>query len=300
SAGGRVTLDRFEILDELGGGAMGLVLLGRDPATEQKIAIKMLRTEWLGDTRVREQFRSEAHHMQRLNHPHILKVLHVGDDPANPYLVTPYLDKGSLSSWITPGTPLNPELTLRVTIQTARALEYAHTHWIAHRDLKPDNVLLDAYSQVQVTDFGLAARFDATARGAARHAFEGTAPFMSPALAAGEREDTLADIYALGAMLYEMLTGHLPFYGETMEEITERILAGPPKPVLELNHHAPPGLVAICNTAMARQPRQRYPTMSALLVDLERTRRGDPVRGLEAARPTRSRWWAGWFRTGGP
>ena len=289
-SGGLARLDRFEILRVLGSGGMGIVFLVRDTLSSPPLAMKLLRTEWLGDEHLRKRFQTEAHHMQRLDHPHILKVLEVCDRADNAYFVTPYSEKGSLSSWIKPGQPLNEDLALRVIWQVAKALEFAHTRWIAHRDLKPDNVLLDAYSRVLVTDFGLSGSFNSAPRALLRRSYEGTAPFMSPALAAGQTEDTLADIYALGAMLYEMLTGHLPYDGQTTEEILQRIVAAPPTPVSQLNSKAASALVSVCDGAMARDPGTRYATMAAVVADLDRVRKGEVPSGPKESVKVKKRW----------
>jgi serine/threonine-protein kinase len=283
-------LGRLDIVRFLGSGGMGFVFLAGDPSHSAPVAVKLLRSEWLNDNHLRKQFQAEAHHMQRLDHSHIVKVLEVCDRPDNPYFVMPYLEKGSLSSWIKPGQPLNQDLALRVTWQVAKALEFAHTRWIAHRDLKPDNVLLDAYSQVRVTDFGLSASFNCSSRVLLRRAYEGTAPFMSPALAAGDTEDTLADVYALGAMLYEMLTGHHPYHGHATKEILRQIVAGPPQPVLQLNPKAPPGLLAVCEACMARERENRYASMAAVVGDLERLKKGQEPLGPKGGAKAKKRW----------
>jgi serine/threonine protein kinase/Tol biopolymer transport system component len=273
-------LDRFEIQRVLGAGGMGVVLLARDPDAAALAAIKLLRPEHADQPRTVHRFLVEARHQQKLDHPHILKVLEVSEREQGAYFAMPYLEKGSLARRIKPGQALDPEFTLRVALQIADALRYAHAAGLIHRDLKPANVLLDGQGNAFLADFGLARAllFDSIMDPSRGHC-EGTAPYMSPAVAAGLAEDTRCDIYSFGAMLYEMLTGHLPYEASTPEEYRRQILAGPPEPVRERNPTAPTGLAAICEGALARKHRDRYADMADVVADLERVRDGRPILG---------------------
>ena len=277
-------LQQFEVLRVLGSGGMGVVLLARDAGSGRSVAIKMMRPEWLADPRIVHRFVKEAGHLQKLKHPHIVPVLEVSDRPAGPYFVMPYYEGGSLAGSMRPGQPLEAVFILDIALAVADGLQFAHRRGIIHRDLKPANILRAGAAGACLADFGLARTlFNDTIVDVERQQCEGTAPYMSPAVAAGDAEDTRCDIYAFGALLYEMLTGEPPYAGRTVQEIRRQILAGPPKPIQERNRAADAGLRAVAEGAMARELRDRYADMSDVLADLQRIQQGKaPVgpRGL--------------------
>ncbi|HZQ46792.1 MAG TPA: protein kinase, partial [Verrucomicrobiae bacterium] len=274
------TLDRFEILRILGGGGMGLVLLARDSNTEKNVAIKLVKPDLVVDRQVTHLFVKEAGHMQRLRHANVMPVLEVSDRPQGPYFVMPYFERGSLARCIQPGQALETELILDIALQIADGLQFAHRRGIIHRDLKPANILLAAGGKACLGDFGLArSMFNDTIVDVERQQCEGTAPYMSPAVAAGHAEDTRCDIYAFGALLYEMLTGEPPYKGRSTKEIRNQIIAGPPKPILGLNPAANQGLVTVAEGAMGRELRDRYADMADVLADLQRIKEGTPPVG---------------------
>ncbi len=267
-------LGRFEILRVLGRGGMGIVLLARDTTSGKDVAIKLINYELANDQNVVHRFLKEAGHLKRLQHPNIMPVLEVSDT-AVPYFVMPYFEKGSLSNRIRPEQPLDTEAILDIGSQVAHGLSFAHRSGIIHRDLKPVNILLDANGQVCIADFGLARTvFNDTLVDVENGQLEGTAPYMSPAVAAGDAEDTRCDIYSFGALLYEMLTGRPPYKGRTTKEVITRILAGPPRPIASLNPNADARLIAVAEKAMARELRDRYADMRDALQDLQLIREG--------------------------
>jgi sugar lactone lactonase YvrE len=278
------TLDRFEILSILGSGGMGIVLLARDPDSDERFAIKMIKPELVADQQVVHRFVKEAEHMHRLRHTNVMPVLEVSNRPEGPYFVMPYFERGSLAKCIQPGCALEPALTLDIASQIAEGLQYTHQRGIIHRDLKPANILLAANERVCLADFGLARTvFNDTIVDVETQQCEGTAPYMSPAVAAGEAEDTRCDIYAFGALLYEMLTGQHPYTGQSTREFRKKILAGPPQPIATLNPKADGRLIVVAEGAMARELRDRYAVMADVLADLTRIKDGKaPVgpRGL--------------------
>ncbi len=284
-------LGRYEILKLIGHGGMRLVLLARDAETgalrnrwsksqdargsrrdvrDGLVAIKMIRPELASEPRVVRRFIKEARHRERLSHPNILDVLDIAEGPPCPYFVMPYVERGSLATLIQRGRMLDRERALVIARQIASAVAHAHSKGIIHRDLKPSNVLVDLETRAYLSDFGLARTlFNDSFIDVRLHDCEGTAPYLSPALASGEAEDTRCDIYAFGALLYEMLTGHPPFEAETTQANLRLIRAGPPRPIPELNPEAPRELVAVADTAMARELRDRYARMSDMAKDLE-------------------------------
>lgn len=270
-------------------GGSGVSQLAQEPGREL-VAIKLLRPELISNIEAVDRFLLEARHMQNLFHPNILQVLEVCDrshsSPARPssmpvfrsrrpFFVTPYVEGGNLAKRIRVMGPLPLELVLPIARQIASALCYVHGKGIVHRDLKPGNILLGTADHVFLADFGLARTFtnESVAHGR-RSQCVGTSCYMSPALAAGEAEDTRGDIYAFGAILYEMLSGRAPFAETTPVETLQRILAGPPAPISQVNPGADGDLIRVAEGAMARKIRDRYSSMTDILADLERMSHG--------------------------
>ncbi len=264
-------LDQFEILRVLGGGGMGIVLLARDSHTGREVAIKLIKSDLVANQDIVHRFLKEAGHLKRLRHTNVVPVQKISDRAEGPYFVMPYFEKGSLANRIKPGQPLDTECILDLAAQVAEGLSFAHRSGIIHRDLKPANILLTADGKACLADFGLARTlFNDTVVDVESRQWEGTAPYMSPAVAAGDAEDTRCDIYSFGALLYEMLTGHPPYQGRGTKEILDQILAGPPRPIAGLNPQADRGLVAVAEGCMARELRDRYADMRDVLKDLQR------------------------------
>jgi serine/threonine protein kinase/sugar lactone lactonase YvrE len=270
-------LDHFDILRVLGGGGMGIVLLARDSDTGRDVAIKLVKSDLVTNQHVVHRFLKEAGHLKRLRHTNIVPVQEISDRTEGPYFVMPYFEKGSLANRIKPGQPLDTESILDIAAQVAEGLSFAHRNGIIHRDLKPANILLTADGRACLADFGLArTMFNDTIVDVESRQLEGTAPYMSPAVATGDAEDTRCDIYSFGALLYEMLTGHPPYKGRGTKEILDQILVGPPKSIPSLNPAADRGLVAVAEKAMARELRDRYADMRDALKDLQRIKEGKP------------------------
>jgi hypothetical protein len=283
------TIDRFPVIRLLGQGGMGEVFLSRHPVTGVEVAVKRLKPKLVENPEAVRRFLAEARHMYHLNHPRLLRVMEVWNPPGGPYLVVPYMQSGSLASKLRPGQPAEEVFTLRVALDIAEAVAFAHSRGIIHRDLKPANVLLDEEGRAYLGDFGLVGEFTTndTVHDGAADVCEGTVPYMSPAVARGEAEDTRCDIYSFGVMLYEMLTGDLP-YGPTRSR--EKIVAGPPPGVLQRNPHAPRGLAAVAEACMARELRDRYAQMSDVLADLRRVAAGKPPLGSRGADIAERKW----------
>jgi formylglycine-generating enzyme required for sulfatase activity len=204
----------------------------------------------------------------------------------------PYVERGSLAQLLKAREPLPAEQTVQIGLDVARALVEAHARGIIHRDLKPANVLLGDDGIARVTDFGLARTvFNDVFVDPGQRPGEGTAPYMSPAVARGEAEDTRCDIYGLGALLYEMLTGRPPYEGASTQEILDRLVAGPPVPIREINPSASRQLTRVAEGAMGRDLRQRYSTMKDVVDDLERVGRNEDLHGPYAGWIGGSRAW---------
>ena len=278
-------LDHFEIIRILGGGGMGIVLLARNSRTGRDTAVKLVKSGLVTNQEIVHRFLKEAGHLKRLRHINIVPVDEISERMDAPYFAMPYFEKGSLANRIKPGEPLKTITILDIASQVADGLSFAHRTGIIHRDLKPANILMAANDRVCLADFGLARTvFNDTIVDVENRTLEGTAPYMSPAVAAGDAEDTRCDIYSFGALLYEMLTGHPPYKADRTKEILDQIIAGPPRPIVALNPAADPRLVAVAQKAMARELRDRYADMRDVLKDLEQIKEGkDPVNSKKSA-----------------
>ncbi len=270
------SLDRFEIIGIIGSGGMGIVFLARDPQSPRHTAIKLLRQEFVNNTEARHRFIVEARHMQRMSHPSILRVIDVSDRSKGPYFIMPYIKPGSLANLIKPGVPFEAKDTRSIIRQIADAINYAHGKGIIHRDLKPANILIDQQGRVYLADFGLARRIDVNESiiDVQRSQREGTCSYMAPEVVEGKAGDTRGDIYSLGAILYEMLTGRRAYAGDNVQEVFSEILSGPPDPILKDNPNADPRLAEVAKGAMARELRDRYATAGDFLADLKRVNAG--------------------------
>jgi hypothetical protein len=279
------SLDQFEILRLLGGGGMGVVLLARDSVSGREVAVKMVKSDLLGNPSIVHRFLKEAGHLKRLRHTNVVPVLEISNRAEGPYFVMPYFERGSLAGRIKPGQPMNAEVILDVAAQVAEGLSFAHRSGIIHRDLKPANILLAADGRVCLADFGLARTvFNDSVMDVGSRDLEGTAPYMSPAVAAGDAEDTRCDIYSFGAVVYEMLTGWPPYQGRGTKEILDQIIAGPPRSITSLNPNADRGLAAVAQGCLARELRDRYADMRDVLQDLQRLREDKAPLGRRGAR----------------
>ncbi|HEY1789344.1 MAG TPA: protein kinase [Verrucomicrobiae bacterium] len=285
-------LDHFEIIRILGGGGMGIVLLARNSRTGRDAAIKLIKSALVTDQQVVHRFLKEANHLKRLRHVNIVPVDEISERLDVPYFAMPFFENGSLANRMKPGEPLKTMVILDIGTQVADGLSFAHRSGIIHRDLKPANILVSANDRVCLADFGLARTvFNDTIVDVENRTLEGTAPYMSPAVAAGDAEDTRCDIYSFGALLYEMLTGHPPYKGVSTKEILDKIIAGPPKPILAVNSSADPRLAAVAEKAMARELRDRYADMRDVFKDLEQIKEGkNPINLRKAASNSRLLW----------
>ncbi len=279
------TVEHYDLLSLLGEGGMGMVSLARDTRSGDKVALKILKPAVAGSARAAAFFRKEVNHLAHLTHPHIVRVLEAAPDERGGWFVMPYLERGSLDRLIKEKGPLPAEQAIELALQVAEALAFAHSRGIIHRDLKPRNVLLADDGRALLTDFGLARSLvNDELLDVAQPRVEGTLHYMSPQAAAGEQEDTRGDIYALGALLYEMLTGRVP-YGDTQSaDIAKAIAAGAPTPIRTLSPKAPESLVSVAEWAMARELKDRYARMADVIGDLKLVQGGQAPSGSHGAK----------------
>ena len=272
--------DDYEVLGELGRGGMGVVYRARQRSLGREVAIKVLRPGELVFGEALRRFRTEAKSLARLRHRHIVSVHDLGEGKDGTLWFTMDLvEGGTLAAEIAGTGRLLPTRAVRIVRQVASAIAHAHSHGIVHRDLKPQNVLLDRAGDAYVADFGLAR--DAAAAGTRTLTGEllGTPAYMSPEQARGDaaRIGEASDVWALGALLYEMLTGRGPFGGLPLHATITAILEQEPKPPRAIEPRVPRELAAICLQALQKRPEARYATALAFAEDVERFADGRPV-----------------------
>jgi predicted Ser/Thr protein kinase len=280
-------LDRYELLEKIGRGGMGVVHKARQIRLGRIVAVKMIRAGEDADPEERQRFHREAKSIAQLRHPNIVQVYAVGEQDGQPFFSMEYADGGNLAQKIA-GKPLPAQQAAAWLESLARAMYYAHQQKIVHRDLKPSNVVLTADGVPKITDFGLAKWLEGAAPSTQDGTIVGTASYMAPEQAAGRVKETgpLSDVYALGAILYEMLTGRPPFHAETSLKTMQLVQTQEPVRPRTLNPKLDPELEAVCLKCLEKEPRRRYASAEALAVDLERWLRGDAT----LARPQRWPW----------
>jgi serine/threonine-protein kinase len=280
----------YEILGELGRGGMGVVYKASQTGLDRVVALKMVLTGGLASGAELTRFRTEARAVAQLHHPNIVQIYEVGERDGCPYFSLEYLDGGSLAAQIVEA-PLPATRAAHVVRALAEAMECAHRAGIVHRDLKPGNVLLAGDGTPKITDFGLAKRIEANSGQTRTGAVLGTPSYMAPEQAEGKTHDIgpAADIYALGAVLYDLVTGRPPFKGESVLDTLEQVRRVEPVPPSRLQATLPRDLDTICLKCLQKEIHKRYATAGALAEDLRRFLEGEPI----AARPT-SAWERGY------
>ena len=266
----------YEILEKLGEGGMGVVYKARQLGLNRLVALKMIR----GGSQARPdhfaRFRIEAEAVARLRHPNILQIYDIGEVDGLPFVSLELLEGGSLADRLA-GTPQPARQAAELLMTLARAVQVAHDAGIVHRDLKPSNVLFTADGIPKITDFGLAKRLDSDSRQTETGQIMGSPSYMAPEQARGHTRDVgpAADVYALGAILYEMLTGRPPFKGETPMETVRQVIDDEVVPPSRLVPKVARDLETICLKCLNKEPSRRYASASELAEDLDRYRKGE-------------------------
>ena len=276
-------LGRYEIRSKLGAGGMGEVYLALDTELDRTVAIKILPADVASDQQRLQRFIEEAKAASALNHPHILTIHEIGTTELSRYIVTEFIEGDTLRQRIGAGLKLVD--VLEFSIQTASALAAAHAAGIIHRDIKPENIMVRRDGYLKVLDFGLAKLTEPqgslTDNEAPTKAMVntgagtvmGTANYMSPEQAKGTRVDARSDLWSLGAVLYEMITGRVPFAGETPTETISLILQKEPAPLTRFAHEVPSELERIVTKALTKDHEERYQTAKDLLIDVRNFKR---------------------------
>jgi serine/threonine-protein kinase len=279
----------YEVLAELGQGGMGVVFKARQLSVQRLVALKVIRGGALARPEELARFRVEARALARMQHPHIVQIFEVGAWQGQPFFSMEWVDGGSLAAKLA-GTPQPPQAAAQLVETLARALHAVHQQGILHRDLKPANVLMTEDGTLKVSDFGLAKRLGAdpgastVGTSTPSGAIVGTPCYMAPEQAQGKAEEIgpAADLYALGVILYEMLTGRPPFQGQTPLDTLQQVVSQEPVPPARLQPKVPRDLETICLKCLHKEPRKRYASAADLAEDLRRFQAGEPIR----ARPT--------------
>jgi eukaryotic-like serine/threonine-protein kinase len=269
----------YELLREIGRGGMGVVYEARQKGLDRSVAVKMILAGHLASPELVRRFQAEAKAAARLRHSNIVHIHDVGQVHGQDYFAMEYIAGPSLAQRMQQG-PIDPADVVRLLAAVARAVEHLHRQGIVHRDLKPSNILLDADGEPYVTDFGLAKVFAEGTEATATGVIAGTPSYMAPEQASGRRAEITpaTDVYSLGAVLYELLTGAPPFHGDSPLDTLVDVLRGDPPMPRTINPGVPRGLELICLKCLAKDPRDRYDSAVALADDLDRFGRGEALR----------------------
>ena len=268
--------DRYEVVRKLGSGGFADVYLANDRLLGRQVALKVLSSRYAHDEQFVERFRREASSAAGLNHPNIVQIYDRGEAEGTYYIAMEYLEGRSLKEIIVKYAPLSPDLLLSISVQIVEALRFAHRRDVIHRDIKPQNIIIDNDGRVKVTDFGIARAGSASTMTEAGSIL-GTAHYFSPEQAQGQPVEAASDLYSLGIVMYEMATGSLPFDGENPVSIAMKHVHDLPPVPRSINPLIPENLEAVILRALGKRPVDRYLTAQAMLDDLRRVQEGQPV-----------------------
>jgi eukaryotic-like serine/threonine-protein kinase len=287
---GDVLADRYELEELVGSGGMSSVYRARDRTLDRTVALKVLALQYTDDADHIERFSREARTVASLSHPNIVTLIDRGEHEGRRFIVFEYVEGDNLKRRIQKAGPAPVDEALRLVIQVARGLSYAHAQGLVHRDVKPQNVLLNGHGQAKVTDFGIARATDVqgvTQTGTVL----GSSEYISPEQAQGREVDERTDVYSLGVVLYELLTGSVPFTGENFVAVAMRHINEPAPSVLERRPDVPLRVADAVDRALAKEPADRFPTMSAfgseLAACLDDLRSADSAQTAVLAPPDR-------------
>ena len=297
---GEVLADRYELEELVGTGGMSSVFRAHDRLLDRKVALKILHQQYTEDDEYLDRFRHEARAAAALSsHPNIVTVIDRGEHGDRQFIVFEYIDGENLKRLIERRGPAPVATALELGMQIARGLAFAHQQGLVHRDVKPQNVLLNGDGQAKVTDFGIARSLDVQQGRTQTGTVLGTSDYIAPEQAQGQRVDEHTDVYSLGCVLYELLTEQVPFPGENFVAVAMRHINEPPPPIRDKRPDVPPRVEAAIHRAMAKDPADRFATMSdfcreleACLAELQGTHVIAPAAG--AARPVRGRQSLAW------
>ncbi len=259
---------RYRLASKLGSGGMSTVYLAQDETLERSVAVKVLHAGISDQPDQIERFRREARAVAQLSHPNVVAVIDAGEDGGHPYIVFEYVEGETLKQRIDRMGRLPVDEAAAYAIEIGRGLAAAHARMLVHRDVKPQNVLIDAEGRAKVTDFGIALSLESDGLTKTGRVL-GTTDYVSPEQAMGQDVDARSDIYSLGILLYEMLTGHPPFQAETLVGVAMKHVNEPMPDIQEARPQVSAALSAVIERATEKDPKGRYADMAAMLADLE-------------------------------
>ncbi|MFP5341874.1 MAG: Stk1 family PASTA domain-containing Ser/Thr kinase [Candidatus Limnocylindria bacterium] len=284
---GTILGGRYQLIELLGQGGMATIYRATDTQLGREVAVKLLRPEYLRDPDFSSRFRQEAQSAASLSHPNVVTVYDYGEDPSGPFIVMEYVDGEDLASILRRNGSLPPGQVARIGASVARALQAAHERGIVHRDMKPGNVLIGRDGRVKVVDFGIA-RAIAEAHVTLPGTTLGSVHYFSPEQARGEPATAASDIFSLGIVLYELLTGERPWVGDSAASVALARLTGPVPDPLAVRPTLPPEMAAVVRTAMAPTPDGRFASAAALAAALESARAAGSGTSPAAPAPVRA------------
>ena len=266
---GRVIKDRYKVIDERGRGSFATVYIARDLADNRIYAIKIMHLELADDEELLARFQREAHILLNLNDPHIVRIFDYGNDNNMHYIVMDYIDGQSLKYYMISQGQLDPLRAIHYAQQIAEGLDTAYRQGVVHRDIKPQNILINSGDMIKITDFGLA-RGRETVTLTQSNVFMGTAYYISPEQAEnGRQADTRSDLYSLATVLFEMLAGHPPYEGETAVDIVIKHMNDQIPSLCQIRPELPPGIDTFMQKALAKSASARFATPREFILALE-------------------------------
>jgi len=303
---GKTFARRYEIQEMIGSGGMAVVYRAHDRRTQRPVAVKVLREEYNNDQEFLRRFDREAIACAKVHHPNIVNLIDIGEEGDTRYLVMEYVEGSTLKEMIKEQGQIPPDRAALIALQALSALRHAHQKHIVHRDIKPQNILIDVHGDVKITDFGIARMTDAATATLGDGNVMGSVHYFSPEQAKGRQVTAASDLYSLGVVLYEMLAGRVPFDGDTPVAVAMQHINDLPKPISTHAPQASPAIEEVLSKAMCKEISQRYQSAEQMFMDLRRalrqpeggfvkmrpappppdTRRNQPVE----SRQTRSKW----------
>ncbi len=265
---GETFADRYELTELVGTGGMSSVYKAHDTLLERNVALKILHDHYADDDEFVERFKREARMAAQLSHPNIVTVIDRGHAGGRQFIVFEYIDGENLKEHLVRAGRLPVDEALELALEIAHGLAYAHQYGLVHRDVKPQNVLLNGDGRAKVTDFGIARSLDVEHGVTQTGTVLGTSNYIAPEQASGQRVDAQTDVYSLGVVLYELLAGDVPFPGETFVSVAMKHVNEPPPSLLDVRPDVPPRVAAAVDRALEKEPARRFPSMEAFAAEL--------------------------------